>query len=151
MGAFCRRTIWHYHGGCLVDSELRVLGVGSLGVIDGSVLSISLGTNPQATVLMRGRSDHLSFHFANLKECLISVISQGEVSATAVNSPKRTHMTSEVVGDGGSMVSLTEVAGSGGGVVAGGGIGVSGTVFICWGLIFAFGLLGGRWKREKRV
>ncbi|GJY77743.1 (R)-mandelonitrile lyase-like protein [Tanacetum coccineum] len=62
MGAFCRRTvntIWHYHGGCLVgrvvDSELRVLGVGSLRVIDGSVFSISPGTNPQATVLMLGR------------------------------------------------------------------------------------------------
>ncbi|PWA61806.1 Glucose-methanol-choline oxidoreductase, C-terminal [Artemisia annua] len=38
-------TIWHYHGGCLVgrvvDSELRVLGVGSLQVIDGSVFSNS--------------------------------------------------------------------------------------------------------------
>nr|XP_043626447.1 (R)-mandelonitrile lyase-like [Erigeron canadensis] len=62
MGEFCRRTvntIWHYHGGCVVgrvvDSNLRVLGVGSLRVIDGSVLSISPGTNPQATVLMLGR------------------------------------------------------------------------------------------------
>ncbi|KAI7737962.1 hypothetical protein M8C21_004924 [Ambrosia artemisiifolia] len=62
MGEFCRRTvntIWHYHGGCLVekvvDSELRVIGVGSLRVIDGSVLSISPGTNPQATLLMLGR------------------------------------------------------------------------------------------------
>ncbi|KAI3711931.1 hypothetical protein L1987_70480 [Smallanthus sonchifolius] len=62
MGAFCRRTvntIWHYHGGCLVgrvvDSDLRVMGVGSLRVIDGSAFSISPGTNPQATVLMLGR------------------------------------------------------------------------------------------------
>ncbi|KAD6794822.1 hypothetical protein E3N88_05718 [Mikania micrantha] len=62
MGAFCRQTvntIWHYHGGCLVDrvvdSDLKVMGVGSLRVIDGSVFSISPGTNPQATVLMLGR------------------------------------------------------------------------------------------------
>ncbi|KAK9078408.1 hypothetical protein SSX86_002465 [Deinandra increscens subsp. villosa] len=62
MGAFCRQTvntIWHYHGGCLVgrvvDSELKVRDVGSLRVIDGSVFSISPGTNPQATVLMLGR------------------------------------------------------------------------------------------------
>ncbi|KAI3803293.1 hypothetical protein L1987_31443 [Smallanthus sonchifolius] len=62
MGAFCRRTvstIWHYHGGCLVkrvvDSDLRVMGVGSLRVVDGSVFSISPGTNPQATALMLGR------------------------------------------------------------------------------------------------
>ncbi|KAK1416959.1 hypothetical protein QVD17_26079 [Tagetes erecta] len=62
MGEFCRRTvntIWHYHGGCLVDkvvdSNLKVMGVGSLRVIDGSVFSISPGTNPQATVLMLGR------------------------------------------------------------------------------------------------
>ncbi|KAK9060548.1 hypothetical protein SSX86_021252 [Deinandra increscens subsp. villosa] len=62
MGAFCRRTvdtIWHYHGGCLVgsvvDSDLKVMGVGSLRVIDGSTFSISPGTNPQATVLMLGR------------------------------------------------------------------------------------------------
>ncbi|KAF5787888.1 putative (R)-mandelonitrile lyase [Helianthus annuus] len=62
MGEFCRRTvntIWHYHGGCVVekvvDSELRVIGVGSLRVIDGSVFSISPGTNPQATLLMLGR------------------------------------------------------------------------------------------------
>ena len=62
MGRFCGRTlntIWHYHGGCLVgrvvDSKLRVLGVGSLRVIDGTVCSISPGTNPQATVLMLER------------------------------------------------------------------------------------------------
>ncbi|GJV49456.1 patatin-like protein [Tanacetum coccineum] len=48
MGAFCRptmNTIWHYHGGFLVgrvvDSELGVLGVGSLQVIDSYVFSIS--------------------------------------------------------------------------------------------------------------
>ncbi|KAL8242743.1 hypothetical protein R6Q59_013045 [Mikania micrantha] len=62
MGAFCRRTvntIWHYHGGCLVgrvvDSDLKVMGVSSLRVIDGSTFSVSPGTNPQATVLMLGR------------------------------------------------------------------------------------------------
>ncbi|KAL9996911.1 putative (R)-mandelonitrile lyase [Helianthus debilis subsp. tardiflorus] len=62
MGEFCRRTvntIWHYHGGCLVgavvDADLKVMGVGSLRVIDGSTFTISPGTNPQATVLMLGR------------------------------------------------------------------------------------------------
>ncbi|KAL8223588.1 hypothetical protein R6Q57_019063 [Mikania cordata] len=62
MGAFCRRTvntIWHYHGGCLVgrvvDSDLKVMGVSSLRVIDGSTFSVSPGTNPQATALMLGR------------------------------------------------------------------------------------------------
>ncbi|PWA80521.1 Lipase, GDSL [Artemisia annua] len=66
MGAFCRQTvntIWHCHGGCLVgrvvDLELRVLGVGSLRVIDGTVFSISPGTSPQATVLILGR--HIAF------------------------------------------------------------------------------------------
>ncbi|CAH1425387.1 unnamed protein product [Lactuca virosa] len=62
MSDFCRRTvstIWHYHGGCVVgrvvDPNLKVIGVDSLRVIDGSVFSISPGTNPQATVLMLGR------------------------------------------------------------------------------------------------
>ncbi|KAK2969976.1 hypothetical protein RJ640_008316 [Escallonia rubra] len=62
MGEFCRRTvstIWHYHGGCLVgrvvDRNLRVMGIDSLRVVDGSVFTISPGTNPQATVLMLGR------------------------------------------------------------------------------------------------
>ncbi|GAA0165848.1 hypothetical protein LIER_21144 [Lithospermum erythrorhizon] len=62
MEDFCRRTvntIWHYHGGCLVgkvvDADLRVIGIESLRVVDGSVFSISPGTNPQASVLMLGR------------------------------------------------------------------------------------------------
>lgn len=62
MGEFCRRTvstIWHYHGGCLVgkvvDRKFRVMGIGSLRVVDSSTFSISPGTNPQATVLMLGR------------------------------------------------------------------------------------------------
>ncbi|GAB4850477.1 hypothetical protein Ancab_029783 [Ancistrocladus abbreviatus] len=62
MGDFCRRTvstIWHYHGGCLVgkvvDQELRVLGINTLRVVDGSVLTVSPGTNPQATLMMLGR------------------------------------------------------------------------------------------------
>ncbi|XP_028776880.1 (R)-mandelonitrile lyase-like isoform X1 [Neltuma alba] len=62
MAAFCRRTvntIWHYHGGCVVgrvvDPSLRVIGVASLRVVDGSVFSISPGTNPQATIMMLGR------------------------------------------------------------------------------------------------
>ncbi|KAL2321454.1 hypothetical protein Fmac_025833 [Flemingia macrophylla] len=62
MADFCRRTvttIWHYHGGCVVgrvvDRNLRVIGVSSLRVVDGSVFSVSPGTNPQATLMMLGR------------------------------------------------------------------------------------------------
>ncbi|KAK9697095.1 hypothetical protein RND81_08G014800 [Saponaria officinalis] len=62
MGEFCRRTvstIWHYHGGCVVgkvvDGDLRVIGINGLRVVDGSILTVSPGTNPQATVLMLGR------------------------------------------------------------------------------------------------
>jgi len=62
MGEFCRRTvstIWHYHGGCVVgkvvDRDLRVMGIDALRVVDGSILTVSPGTNPQATVLMLGR------------------------------------------------------------------------------------------------
>ncbi|GFQ07298.1 (r)-mandelonitrile lyase-like [Phtheirospermum japonicum] len=62
MQEFCRRTvstIWHYHGGCLVgkvvDRELRVIGIDSLRVVDGSTFTVSPGTNPQATLLMLGR------------------------------------------------------------------------------------------------
>ncbi|XP_076887046.1 protein HOTHEAD-like [Bidens hawaiensis] len=53
------RTIWHYHGGCLigqvVDDDYKVIGVDSLRVIDGSTLLNSPGTNPQASLLMLGR------------------------------------------------------------------------------------------------
>ncbi|XP_023548118.1 protein HOTHEAD-like [Cucurbita pepo subsp. pepo] len=59
---FCKDTvitIWHYHGGCLVDKvvshDLKVLGVTRLRIIDGSTFSESPGTNPQATVMMMGR------------------------------------------------------------------------------------------------
>ncbi|KAJ9568550.1 hypothetical protein OSB04_004516 [Centaurea solstitialis] len=62
MGEFCRRTvstIWHYHGGCVVgrvvDRNMKVVGVHSLRVVDGSTLTVSPGTNPQATLLMFGR------------------------------------------------------------------------------------------------
>ncbi|CAN6938368.1 unnamed protein product [Brassica oleracea] len=62
MADFCRRTvstIWHYHGGCVVgkvvNSDLKVNGVGSLRIVDGSTFSISPGTNPQATLMMLGR------------------------------------------------------------------------------------------------
>ncbi|XP_047940397.1 (R)-mandelonitrile lyase-like isoform X2 [Salvia hispanica] len=62
MGEFCRRTvstIWHYHGGCLVgkvvDANLKVVGIDGLRVVDGSTLTVSPGTNPQATLLMMGR------------------------------------------------------------------------------------------------
>jgi fatty acid omega-hydroxy dehydrogenase len=59
---FCRDTvvtIWHYHGGChvgkVVDQQYQVIGTSGLRVIDGSTLSRSPGTNPQATVMMMGR------------------------------------------------------------------------------------------------
>lgn len=62
MAEFCRRTvstIWHYHGGCVVgrvvDPHLKVIGVDSLRIVDGSVFSVSPGTNPQATLMMLGR------------------------------------------------------------------------------------------------
>ncbi|CAK8574537.1 unnamed protein product [Lathyrus sativus] len=62
MANFCRRTvstIWHYHGGCVVgrvvDSHLKVIGIDSLRIVDGSVFSVSPGTNPQATLMMLGR------------------------------------------------------------------------------------------------
>ncbi|QCE02183.1 mandelonitrile lyase [Vigna unguiculata] len=62
MADFCRRTvstIWHYHGGCVVgrvvDPTLKVIGVDSLRIVDGSVFSVSPGTNPQATLMMLGR------------------------------------------------------------------------------------------------
>ncbi|KAJ4847996.1 hypothetical protein Tsubulata_035867 [Turnera subulata] len=62
MAEFCRRTvstIWHYHGGCVVgkvvDRSYRVIGIGSLRVVDGSTFAISPGTNPQATLMMLGR------------------------------------------------------------------------------------------------
>nr|XP_043629675.1 (R)-mandelonitrile lyase-like [Erigeron canadensis] len=59
---FCREvltTFYHFHGGCLVnkvvDRNLKVIGIDSLRVVDGSVFSHSPGTNPQATVMMLGR------------------------------------------------------------------------------------------------
>ncbi|XP_028557161.1 (R)-mandelonitrile lyase-like [Dendrobium catenatum] len=62
MEDFCRRTvstIWHYHGGCVVgkvvNGDHRVMGIGSLRVVDGSTFSASPGTNPQATLMMMGR------------------------------------------------------------------------------------------------
>ncbi|XP_019455535.1 PREDICTED: (R)-mandelonitrile lyase-like [Lupinus angustifolius] len=62
MADFCRRTvstIWHYHGGCVVgrvvDRDLKVIGISSLRIVDGSVFSVSPGTNPQATLMMLGR------------------------------------------------------------------------------------------------
>ncbi|VFQ92597.1 unnamed protein product [Cuscuta campestris] len=51
-------TMWHFHGGCRVDSvvdrDYKVIGVDALRV-DGSMFSSSPGTNPQATVMMFGR------------------------------------------------------------------------------------------------
>lgn len=58
-------TIWHYHGGCrtneVVDSDYRVIGADGLRVIDGSTFHSSPGTNPQATVMMLGRSVKFNF------------------------------------------------------------------------------------------
>ncbi|CAH9118662.1 unnamed protein product [Cuscuta europaea] len=62
MEEFCRQTvstIWHYHGGCVVgkvvDGDFRLVGIESLRVVDGSIFTVSPGTNPQATLLMLGR------------------------------------------------------------------------------------------------
>lgn len=59
---FCRETLgtfWHMHGGCLVnkvvDSELKVIGIDSLRVVDVSTYFHAPGTNPQATTMMLGR------------------------------------------------------------------------------------------------
>ncbi|KAK8507899.1 hypothetical protein V6N13_140638 [Hibiscus sabdariffa] len=53
-------TLWHYHGGCrigkVVDRDFKVFGVDGIRVIDASTFSFSPGTNPQATVMMLGRS-----------------------------------------------------------------------------------------------
>ncbi|KAJ9566667.1 hypothetical protein OSB04_002633 [Centaurea solstitialis] len=52
-------TTFHYHGGCqmekVVDGEYKILGVDAVRVIDGSTLTNSPGTNPQASLLMLGR------------------------------------------------------------------------------------------------
>ena len=63
MADFFRRTvstIWHYHGGCVVgrvvSQNYHVIVIGALRVVDGSTLSVSPGTNPQATLMMLGRS-----------------------------------------------------------------------------------------------
>ncbi|GMN22260.1 hypothetical protein TIFTF001_040215 [Ficus carica] len=52
MEGFCRSTettIYHYHGGCLVDKvvdgEFRVMGISGLCVVDGSTFITSPGTN----------------------------------------------------------------------------------------------------------
>ncbi|KAJ9183246.1 hypothetical protein P3X46_007130 [Hevea brasiliensis] len=62
MADFCHgtvSTIWHYHGGCVVgevfNSDYHVYGIGALRFVDGSVLSVSPGTNPQTTLMMMGR------------------------------------------------------------------------------------------------
>ncbi|GMI84562.1 hypothetical protein like AT3G56060 [Hibiscus trionum] len=53
-------TVWHYHGGCrigkVVDKDFKVFGVDGLRVVDASTFSFSPGTNPQATIMMLGRS-----------------------------------------------------------------------------------------------
>ncbi|MFS7966920.1 putative (R)-mandelonitrile lyase [Helianthus anomalus] len=62
IATFCRQTLatfWHHHGGCLVnkvvDSDLKVIGVDSLRIVDASTFFNSPGTNPQATTMMLGR------------------------------------------------------------------------------------------------
>ncbi|KAJ8422298.1 hypothetical protein Cgig2_028259 [Carnegiea gigantea] len=51
-------TIWHYHWDRLVDkvsnSDLWVININALRVVDGSIFTLSLGTNPQATIVMLG-------------------------------------------------------------------------------------------------
>lgn len=52
-------TIYHFHGGCLVDKvvdrDYKVIGADSLRVVDASTFFSSPGTNPQATIMMFGR------------------------------------------------------------------------------------------------
>jgi hypothetical protein len=52
-------TSWNYHDSCQVDSlvnnRYQVPGIDSLQVIDGSTFKRSLGSNPQAIVIMLGR------------------------------------------------------------------------------------------------
>nr|P0DO52.1 RecName: Full=Sinalpyl alcohol oxidase Nec3; AltName: Full=Nectar protein 3; Short=NmNec3; Flags: Precursor [Nesocodon mauritianus]UIE54578.1 Nec3 [Nesocodon mauritianus] len=62
MATYCRKTVttfYHYCGGCtvnkVVDSNLKVVGIGGLRVVDNSVFTSSPGTNPQATTMMLGR------------------------------------------------------------------------------------------------
>jgi len=69
LSSYCKRTVrtmWHYHGGCVVgkvvDADYRVLGTNALRVIDGSTFVNSPGTNPQATVMMLGRYVHARVH-----------------------------------------------------------------------------------------
>ncbi|XP_076954923.1 sinalpyl alcohol oxidase Nec3-like [Bidens hawaiensis] len=68
---YCRktlRTFWHFNGGCLVDkvvdTDLKVVGINGLRIVDSSVLSDSPGTNPQATVMMLGRYIGIKLHNA---------------------------------------------------------------------------------------
>ncbi|KAE8664735.1 putative Glucose-methanol-choline (GMC) oxidoreductase family protein [Hibiscus syriacus] len=53
-------TVWHYLGGCqigkVVDRNFKVFGEDRLRVIDASTFTFSPGTNPQATIMMLGRS-----------------------------------------------------------------------------------------------
>jgi choline dehydrogenase-like flavoprotein len=67
LSSYCKgivRTMWHYHGGCVVgkvvDTDYRVLRTNALRVIDGSTFVNSPGTNPQVTVMMFGRYVHAS-------------------------------------------------------------------------------------------
>ncbi|KAE8709691.1 putative Glucose-methanol-choline (GMC) oxidoreductase family protein [Hibiscus syriacus] len=60
---FCNDTVmsfWHHHGGCQVgkvlDHDYKVLGVDGLRVVDASTFNSTPGTNPQATIMMLGRT-----------------------------------------------------------------------------------------------
>ncbi|KAA8535484.1 hypothetical protein F0562_030487 [Nyssa sinensis] len=62
METFCRKTLttmWHFCGGSVVgkvvDENFKVVRINALRVVDGSTLTTSPGTNPQATLLMLGR------------------------------------------------------------------------------------------------
>ncbi|KAL8128435.1 hypothetical protein V2J09_009003 [Rumex salicifolius] len=41
--------------GKVVDRDLRVIGINALRVVNGSIFTVSPGTNPQATLMMLGR------------------------------------------------------------------------------------------------
>eukprot|EP01018_Ginkgo_biloba_P033118 Gb_00812 [translate_table: standard] len=62
MAQFCRKTLmtyYHNHGGCnigsVINERYQVMGIDGLRVVDASTFKDTLGTNPQATVMMLAR------------------------------------------------------------------------------------------------
>eukprot|EP01018_Ginkgo_biloba_P033120 Gb_00810 [translate_table: standard] len=62
MAQFCQKTLityYHNHGGCnigsVINEKYQVIGIDGLRVVDASTFKDTLGTNPQATIMMLGR------------------------------------------------------------------------------------------------